>query len=418
MRVSIIHPHLFVRGGGERLTKILVAGLRMRGVEVSITTSLLRGGFLEAELAGNVFLFRNPPVPLRSVTLRSLAEVALSINETLTRFDPDVVVAMTEDTMNLGMSKLLKRGLKAIQYVHFPIEEESCYSNLYRSYHRFPVWLNRAFLWAPDFILCNSKYTMSAIGRAWKRSAHVVYPAIDYPFMRPLENLGEPRENLILCVGRFTKLKRQDFLVRVFSKVKRRVEDARLILAGYPDGRHIGFLKNLQNPGEKDVEIILNPSDQVLIQLYSRAKVYAHPRIAEHFGLTPLEAMSQGAPVVAYGRGGIKETVLNEKTGYLAQNDEEFTRYLVKVLEMRHSEWVRLQQEAVARARIFSPETFIEGFMKFIKPSPAHRLTHLTMSVCAEGMNGSWSPFRVYPSGCGAEVDSQLLPEPSRLQAA
>jgi glycosyltransferase involved in cell wall biosynthesis len=400
MRVSIIHPHLFVRGGGERLTKILAAGLKLRGVKVSITTSLLRGGFLEDEDALDVFLFRNPPVPLRNVTLRSLAEVAISINETLSRFDPDVVVAMTEDTMNLGLSKLLRRGLKAIQYVHFPLEEESCFSNLYSSYHRFPGWLNRAFLWAPDFILCNSKYTMSVIDRAWKRNAHVVYPAIDYPFMRPLENLGEPRENLVLCVGRFTKLKRQDFLVRVFSRIRKRVKDARLILAGYPDGRHIGFLKTLQNPGERDVEIILNLSDQVLIQLYSRAKVYAHPRIAEHFGLTPLEAMSQGAPVVAYSRGGIKETVLNERTGYLAQNDEEFTRYLIKVLEMRHSEWVRLQQGAVMRARLFSPDIFIENFMRFMKSSPTHEPAHLNRNTCAEGMSGGWSAFPAYPDCC------------------
>lgn len=366
MRVSIIHPHLFVRGGGERLTKILAAGLEKLGDEVSITTSSLKGGFLELNRPRTVFFFKNCPIPLRSVTLKNLAELALSINETLRRFDPDVIVSMTEDTVNLGFSKLLKRELKSIQYVHFPFEEEACFSNLYGNYHRFPSWFNKRFLWAADLILCNSKYTQAAIDRAWKKIAHVVYPAIDHPFMRIPEDLNEPRENIVLCVGRFTRLKRQDFLVRALSRVREKVKDARLILAGYPDGRHTHFLKSLLNPGEEGVEIRLNPSDRELIKLYSSAKVYCHPRIAEHFGLTPLEAMSQGTPVVAYNKGGIRETVMHEATGYLAQSDEEFTRYVTKVLQLTHGEWMRMQRRALERAHSFSPASFTENFRTFM----------------------------------------------------
>jgi len=362
MRVSIIHPHLFVRGGGERLTKILAAGLEKLGDEVSITTSSLKGGFLELNRPRTVFFFKNCPIPLRSVTLKNLAELALSINETLRRFDPDVIVSMTEDAVNLGFSKLLKRELKSIQYVHFPFEEEACFSNLYGNYHRFPSWFNKRFLWAANLILCNSKYTQTAIDSAWKKTAHVVYPAIDHPFMKIPKNLDKPRENLVLCVGRFTRLKRQDFLVRAFSQVKEKVKNARLILAGYPDSRHSHFLKSLLNPGEEGVEIRLNPSDSELIELYSSAKVYCHPRIAEHFGLSPLEAMSQGAPVVAYNKGGTRETIIHGETGYLAQSDQEFIQYIIEVLQLPHREWVRLQRRAVERAHSFSPDRFVQDF--------------------------------------------------------
>ncbi len=362
MRVAIIHPHLFVRGGGERLTKILATGLEMMGDEVSITTHSLEGGFPELNEVRKKYFFKTSSTPLKSAILKNLAGIALSIKETIRRFDPHVVVAMTEDVVNLAFVKLVKRKLRTIQYVHFPIEEESGFSNLYTDYCRFPSWFNKRFLWAADFISCNSRYTQAAIDRVWKKAADVIYPGIDYPFTVKPDNIGRDRENIVLCAGRFTKLKRQDFLVRAFRRVREKVRDARLILAGYPDGRHSCFLKNLVNPGEEAVEIHLNPSDHELIQLYRSAKVYCHPRIAEHFGLTPLEAMSQGAPVVAYDLGGVRETVVDGETGYLAQNDEEFTRYISKVLRSGHSEWIEMQSKAVERALLFSPDLFIARF--------------------------------------------------------
>jgi glycosyltransferase involved in cell wall biosynthesis len=49
----------------------------------------------------------------------------------------------------------------------------------------------------------------------------------------------------VLNVGRFTKLKRQDFLIKIFPKIKKEVDNAKLILAGFPDGRHKEFYEDL-----------------------------------------------------------------------------------------------------------------------------------------------------------------------------
>ena len=363
MRVAIIHPHLFVRGGGERLTKILATGLERAGDEVFIITFSLKGGFPEFDDVGKKVFFKSPSISLKNTTIKNLVEVALSIEEAIQCADPHVFVSMTEDVVNLGIARLLKRKLRTIQYVHFPFEEESHFSRSpYTDYYRFSSWFNKQFLWAADLIFCNSNYTQAAISRAWDKTAQVVYPGIDYPFMERVDNIGKPRENIVLYVGRFTKLKRQDFLVKIFHKVREKVGDARLILAGYPNGRHSHFLKNLLSLREEAVTIELNPSDRQLIQMYSSAKVYCHPRISEPFGLTPLEAMSQGAPVLAYNRGGIQETVIDGETGYLAKNDEEFARYIVKMLELEHSEWAEMQHKAVERASIFSPDSFVKRF--------------------------------------------------------
>ena len=370
MRIAIMHPHLYVKGGGERLTKILAEGLERFGDEVVIATSFLKGGFPELNEIRKKFYFKIPSLPLKCTAVKNLIGLALSIRETIEQANPDVIVSMTEDMVNLGIAKILKRRVKTIQYIHFPFEEEAVTSSdPYTDYFRFPEWLNKQFLWAADIILCNSRYTQAAIYKAWKRTARVAYPGIDYPFMRKPNNLGKPRKNLIVYVGRFTKLKRHDFLVKSFYKVREKVKDVRLILAGYPDGRHTGFLKSVLDSKGKGIDIRLNLSDDELIELYSSAKAYCHPRIAEPFGLTPLEAMSQGAPVVAYNLGGLRETVIDGETGYLAQNDKEFVEYVVKMLTLRHNEWVEMQRKAVERANLFTAEQFIAAFRALTIPS-------------------------------------------------
>lgn len=365
LRAVIVHPHLFVRGGGERLTSILVKGLKEMGDEVAVVTSSTQGGFEGLEKADKKFLIGEPKA--KDNALARLASLASTILECVKEFEPHSLVSMTEDTVNLAIGKLARPNAKAIQYVHFPVEEEVMVtSENYVKYYRFPWWFNRVFLGITDKIVCNSKYTSSAVKKYWGRDADVIYPAIDRKFMEEPDNVGQPRENIILCSGRFTRLKRQDFLITVFKKVKEEVKDAKLILAGYRDERHAGFLKGLMEEDVEGVEFVINPSDDRMKALYSCAKVYCHPRIAEHFGLTPLEAMSQGVPVVAYDKGGISETIEHGLNGYLAKDDEEFLSYTLKVLKLKKYEWLSFQKKAIKRAKIFSPDSFISKLRKIM----------------------------------------------------
>lgn len=78
--------------------------------------------------------------------------------------------------------------------------------------------------------------------------------------------------------------------------VRERVSDARLVLAGYPDPRHSAYYERLLDfaRGLDWVDIVSSPTEHELVELYDWAKVYAHPKIGEHFGLSPIEAMSRG----------------------------------------------------------------------------------------------------------------------------
>ncbi|RJX16369.1 glycosyltransferase family 1 protein [Candidatus Bathyarchaeota archaeon] len=370
MRITLIHPHLFVKGGGERLAKILVLGLKNFGDEISVLTSSLDHDFFKVEDV-KVFPIKKLSLNFGSVMLNSLTSIAYSIKGLIDEFNPEIVISMTEDLVNLGICKLLKKEVKTIQYVHFPVEEEAktVYSDVYLEYFRFPEWFNKSFLWAADKILCNSNYTKKAIKKFWGLNSEVVYPALDPIFMQPPKNLGKPRENIVLCAGRFTKLKRQDFLVKIFPKIKQKILDAKLVLAGFPDERHKEFYDKLlvEASKNKGIEIYSNPSDEELFKLYSKAKVFCHPRIGEHFGLTIVEAMSQGVPVVAYNSGGVKETITHGKNGFLANNDEEFLRYIIKVLSLKDVEWLKMQKAGIKKAKMFSPTRFTEKIRKIIQ---------------------------------------------------
>jgi len=359
MKVLIIHPHLSIKGGGERLTKILAVGLEKVGVEVYVLTSNFTGGFPEFSNLKTILFKQRGSGTLQG----NLATIYFTLKDIVESVSPNIIISMSEDTVTLGLSKAVRRRLKTLQYVHFPCEEEAAgLEETYLKYYRFPGWFNRLFLWSADRIVCNSKYTQRAVRRFWGRFATVVYPAIEYIFEDEPENLGSNRENIILCAGRFTRLKRQDFLVKAFTKIKEQVKDARLILAGYRDMRHEKFLETLLNLNMCDVEFHIDHTDEELLKLYRGAKVYCHPRIGEHFGMTPIEAMSQGVPVVAYNSGGVKETMLNGKTGYLVADDEEFIERTIQILRMGEEDWSMMQGNCVERAREFRPERFINEF--------------------------------------------------------
>ncbi len=368
MKIVIIHPHLFVKGGGERLTSILAHGLIELGYEISIITTSIQGGF--SSLQGAKIIAIEEILPQGRFLPERILSFGLCLRKAIKELNPKFIISMTEDTLNLGLSKLIRRGLRTIQYIHFPHEEEleeTVQKGLYKRYFRFPEWLNRRFLWAADYILCNSLYTKEAIRKSWGRGAEVVYPSLAPIFMEKPTNLGKPRKNIILSVGRFTPLKRQDFLIKSFKEIKNEVKDAKFICAGFIDKRHAKYFDEIKAFQSEDIEFRINLSDEELCKLYRCAKVFCHARVAEHFGLSPIEAMSQGVPVVAYNSGGVIESIVHEKTGFLAPRDETFIGYVKEALKMDDQNWFKMQAEALKRAYLFSPEKFINGFKKCIE---------------------------------------------------
>jgi glycosyltransferase involved in cell wall biosynthesis len=155
-----------------------------------------------------------------------------------------------------------------------------------------------------DVFATLSRYIGDRIQRAYDRSATVIYPPVDVEFFTP--GAGDPTlGEYYVTVSRFVPYKRVDLIARAFASLP----DRRLIIVG--DG-----------PDAEKVRAAAGPNVS-LVGRASRARVRALLRGArgflfaaeEDFGIAPVEAQACGIPVIAYGRGGVLETIHGAETG-------------------------------------------------------------------------------------------------------
>ncbi len=145
-----------------------------------------------------------------------------------------------------------------------------------------------------DYLLANSNFTAKRIWKYWKRRSEVIHPPVNVERF----DWNKPREDFYLSVCRLVPNKRVDLLVRAFNRLK-----LPLIVVG--DGVEKAYLKNLAGP---TVQILGFQSMEKIENLMSQCRAFVYAGI-EDFGITPVEAMAAGAPVIAFGKGGVLDTV-------------------------------------------------------------------------------------------------------------
>ena len=162
---------------------------------------------------------------------------------------------------------------------------------------------------------------------------HVIYNGIDLAEYqktsetKALTDYGvDPAVPYVLFVGRITRQKGVTHLVDAIRYLP--VETQVVLCAGAPDTPEIATeLREKVDAARKDhpriVWIEKMVTRQETIQLYSHARVFCCPSVYEPFGIINLEAMACRAPVVASATGGIKEVVVDDKTGYLVPFDQD-----------------------------------------------------------------------------------------------
>jgi glycosyltransferase involved in cell wall biosynthesis len=156
----------------------------------------------------------------------------------------------------------------------------------------------------PDLFVANSTAVRARIRRVYGRDAHVVHPPVDLD--RSTAALGTPTGDYHLVFGRLVPYKRIDLAVAAFAEL-----GWPLVVAG--SGRQAEELAASAPP---NVRFVGRVADAELPSLLAGARALVFPG-EEDFGITPVEAMAAGTPVVAYGRGGALDTVVDGETGVL-----------------------------------------------------------------------------------------------------
>ncbi|NEZ63184.1 glycosyltransferase family 4 protein [Leptolyngbyaceae cyanobacterium CCMR0082] len=153
-----------------------------------------------------------------------------------------------------------------------------------------------------DQFVANSHFIKQRVWRAYRRPATVIYPPVDISRFE----WQHPRENFYLTVSRFVPYKRVDLTVAAFNQL-----GLPLVVIG--DGSDWSRIKAMAG---SNIRLLGQQPDSAVADYMQRCKGFIFPA-EEDFGITPVEAQAAGAPVIAFGRGGVAETVIHGQTGIL-----------------------------------------------------------------------------------------------------
>lgn len=206
-------------------------------------------------------------------------------------------------------------------YCHSPMRYAWDQEHAYFPRRRGPVaWirgmlLSRLRLWdvtssaRVDHFIANSRFVAARIERFYRRAATVIHPPVDIEFFTP--DPGTPREDFLLCVQALVPYKRIELAIEAAALAGRPLK----IVGSGPDRAR------LQRLTAGRCEFVGAIDGETLRSLYRRAAAVIQPGI-EDFGIAAVEALACGTPVVAHGRGGVLDSVVDGRHGVLVAGRE------------------------------------------------------------------------------------------------
>lgn len=157
-----------------------------------------------------------------------------------------------------------------------------------------------------DHIVANSNYIAQRIKKIYRRDATVIYPPVDISSF----SLETNKDDYYITASRMVPYKKIDLIVEAFSKMP----DKKLLVIG--DGHEMSKIRRIAT---KNIELLGHVSYSELIKYIQKAKAFIFAA-EEDFGIVPVEAQACGTPVLAFGKGGAKETVREGISGCFFHN--------------------------------------------------------------------------------------------------
>lgn len=160
--------------------------------------------------------------------------------------------------------------------------------------HKIRMWDYRTANGVDHFI-ANSKFISRRIKKVYGRDADVIYPPVNVDRF----NICEQKDDYFFTASRLVPYKKIDLIVEAFSQMP----DKKLVVIG--DGSEMSKIKQ---KATKNIEILGYQPDATMTDYMKKAKAFVFAA-EEDFGITPVEAQACGTPVIAFGKGGVLETI-------------------------------------------------------------------------------------------------------------
>ena len=221
-----------------------------------------------------------------------------------------------------------------------------------------------------DLHMVNSFYTAKALYKHFDIKGHVFYPATPWDYYRSTPREWSTRDPIVAAAVDLYHIKdRIGWSNCSNSTCHVRIPEARLVVVGVPDPRYPQYYEKLKRLAEENewLELIDKPLEvRQLARIYVEAKVYVHMRIG-HFGMAPVEAMTQGTIPIIPRQTGLAEVVVEEKNGLLFENEQEAAEKILKVLSIDPKEGDRISEEARISSYYFTPTRFARQVLEYLK---------------------------------------------------
>lgn len=201
-----------------------------------------------------------------------------------------------------------------------------------------------------DFFIANSKHIAKRIKKVYNREATVIYPPVDVDFF----SLEEQKEDYYFTASRLVSYKKTQLIVEAFNELPH----LKLIVAG--NGPEFEKLRKIAKENIQFVGFVDNLKLKTFLQK-AKAFVFA---AEEDFGIIPVEAQACGTPVIAFGKGGTLETVVENQTGvfFKEQSAQEIKEAIIAFEEIKFDPKV-IRENALR----FSKERFENEIKIFVE---------------------------------------------------
>lgn len=373
MKVALVHDYIKEYGGAERVLEELIKLFP----DAPIYTSLYCPEFLgphedrfKAYKIKTSFLQFIPFKQKLLSPIRLLSPFAFKSFD-LSKFD----VIIVSQTGAYFPNVVQKGSAKLICYTHTPPR----YLYGYKTAREIknPVVMAFAhvvfhFLRMVDFkasqnvdqFIANSEEVKARIEKFYRRDATVIYPPVDVSTKSQIASSKQTQNTkykiqdtkYYLAGGRLARAKGIDIIVKAFAKNGKKLK---IFGKGFA-----GFDEELRDLATKNVEFVGEVTDAERMELMQKAKAFILASFDEDFGITPVEAMSRGTPVVAFKSGGVKETVIDGVTGvFFDENTPENLNEAISKLES-----LKISPDAcIKQAERFSEEKFDQKIKEFVR---------------------------------------------------
>ncbi len=356
MKIALVHDYLIRFGGAERVFLSLQKIFPQAEIFTLIYNKKGMNQYFPASKVQTSFLQKFPWV---LKYYRFLAPLIPSAVESLDLRDFNLVISSSSAFIK-GL--ILRPQAIHICYCHNPARFLWDYSEKYDGgpvflkkllFHYLRIW-DRSAAGRVDYFIANSQITAQRIKKYYGRPAEVIYPPVNLPHFNNINNSAKKTSDYFLIVSQLTPYKMIDLAIDAFNKL-----ELPLIIIG--QGRDGKRLKKMAGP---NVKLLGWQPDEIVKDYLKNCTALIFPG-EDDFGITPVEAMGFGKPVLAFRKGGATETILEGITGeFFDDLCPESLADGVRRLRMNLKNYSPLLINK--RAQKFSSERFEKSIKEFI----------------------------------------------------